>query len=185
MKSFFDGYGGIQMRVSVLCRSVFFAPAIVSGAFVQTAGAASGGITVLPDASVFIQIVNFVFLIWALNVFLYKPIRNILLKRKQKSDGLQKSIDDCHVDAKEKENAWASGIKDARAKGLGLKDALIQGASEQEKAIIAKINETASQDLNEIRKKIARDVDDVRAVLHKEIGTFADAIGQKILGRVV
>ncbi len=173
------------MRVSVLWRSAFFAPAIVSGAYIQTAGAASGGITVLPDASVFIQIVNFVFLIWALNVILYKPVRNILLKRKQKSDELQKSVDDCYEDAKEKESTWASGMKEARAKGVGLKDALIQAASEEEKAIIARINKKASEDLNEIREKIARDVDDVRASLQKEMDSFVNAIGQKILGRVV
>lgn len=173
------------MRVSVMCRSVFFATASVTGAYVQTAAAASGAITVLPDASVLIQVVNFVFLIWALNAVLYKPIRSILLKRKQRSDGLQKIIDDCHGDAKEKESAWASGIKEARAKGLGLKDSLIQAASEEEKAIIAKINEKASRDLNEIRGKIERDIDAVRASLQSEIEGFADAIGQKILGRVV
>lgn len=173
------------MRVSVLWRSAFFAPAIVSGVYVQTAGAASGGITVLPDASVVIQIVNFVFLIWALNAILYKPVRNILIKRKQKTDELQKSIGDCYDDSKEKETAWASGIKEARVKGLGLKDALIQDASDEEKTIIAEINKKASEDLNKIREKIARDVDDVRASLQKEMDGFVNAIGQKILGRVV
>ena len=41
-----------------------------------------GGITVIPDASVIIQIINFLFLIWVLNLIIYKPIRNIFIQRK-------------------------------------------------------------------------------------------------------
>ncbi|RPJ81803.1 MAG: ATPase, partial [Deltaproteobacteria bacterium] len=29
----------------------------------------------MPDSSVVIQVVNFIFLIWVLNIILYKPIR--------------------------------------------------------------------------------------------------------------
>ena len=43
-----------------------------------------GGITVIPDASVIIQIINFLFLIWVLNLIIFKPIRNILIQRKEK-----------------------------------------------------------------------------------------------------
>jgi F-type H+-transporting ATPase subunit b len=36
-----------------------------------------------------------------------------------------------------------------------------------------------------VREKIAKDVEVVRASLQKEIDTFANAIGEKILGRAV
>jgi len=52
-----------------------------------------GGITVIPDASVFIQIINFLFLIWVLNLIIYKPIRNILIQRKEKFSGLEADIE--------------------------------------------------------------------------------------------
>ena len=41
------------------------------------------------DASVVLQIVNFVFLIVVLNVVLFKPVRKILRQRKEKVDGLE------------------------------------------------------------------------------------------------
>ena len=58
---------------------------------VLTAGSAAaesegggGGITVIPDISLLFQIANFLFLIWALNTILFKPIRKILRERKEK-----------------------------------------------------------------------------------------------------
>ena len=145
----------------------------------------SGGITVIPDESVFIQIVNFLLIIWILNLVLYKPIRNILIQRKEKIAGLDQNIETINRDAKEKDDAFASGIKEARSKGLKEKEALLQEGAGEEREIIEKINQKAQADLAEMREKIAKDAEDVRTSLQKEIDAFANAIGEKILGRAV
>jgi F-type H+-transporting ATPase subunit b len=137
------------------------------------------------DGSVFIQIVNFIFLIWVLNIILYKPIRNVLAQRKEKITGLEQSIETFNYDSKEKEEAFDAGIKEARAKGLKDKEALVEEASQEEKSIVEKINEKAQADLVQIRSKIAKDTESVRASLQEEIDSFADAIVKKILGRAV
>ncbi len=173
------------MKFSSLCRSGFWGGVLALGGTAQTAMGASGGITVLPDVSVFVQIVNFIFLIWVLNLILYRPIRNILLQRKKTIEGIEQRIDGFHDDAKEKENTWISGIKSARAKGLKEKEALIQAAEAEERKIIDRINRKAQEDLAEVIEKIEKDVEDVRVSLQQEIDGFADAIGQKILGRAV
>ena len=172
------------MRFSGLLRGGLLGMMLLA-AFSQTAFASSGGITVLPDSSVIIQIVNFIFLIWILNIIVYKPIRGILQKRKETIDGLEKTIDGCYENAKEQESAWVAGIREARSKGMQEKESLIHAAEEEEKKIVDKINLKASDDLAKLREKISKDVDDVRASLQKEIGAFVDAIGQKILGRNV
>ena len=102
---------------------------------VQTTFAA-GGISVYPDKSLIIQIVNFIVLIWALNKVLYKPIRNVLIQRKEKIDGMQHRIDDFNTDIEEKDEAFESGIKEARVKGLKEKEGLITSAAEEEKATL-------------------------------------------------
>ena len=53
------------------------------------------------DGSLIIQIVNFIFLIWILNVVLYKPIRKVLIQRKEKIAGLEQKIDTAGNDIKE------------------------------------------------------------------------------------
>lgn len=136
------------------------------------------------DVSVFIQIVNFLFLVWALNLILYKPIRKVLLERKEKVDGLEQTIENFNINAQKKEDAFASGIKDARSKGQIEKELLLSAAQNEEKQLLEKINKKAQDDLAQMRDKIAMEAENVRSSLHNEVDAFANAIGQKILGRV-
>ncbi len=145
----------------------------------------AAGIQVIPDWSVFIQIINFLFLIWILNLILYKPIRNVLIQRKEKISGLEKTIESFNKDVDEKDDAFSTGLKSARAKGLTEKNNLISEATEQEKQIIGKINTKIQANLSEVRDKIAKDAKGVQAVLQEEVDSFADAICNKILGRDV
>ena len=144
-----------------------------------------GGVVVVPDGSVIIQIVNFLLAIWILNLLLYKPIRKILIQRKEKMQGLELSIEMADKDAVEKGRSFAAGLKEARAKGLQEKEALIQQASDEEKRIVAEINRQAQAELADLREKIKKDAGEVRQSLEKEIGDFASQISQKILGRAV
>ena len=112
-------------------------------------------------------------------------IRNILIQRKEKIAGLDQNIETINRDAKEKDDAFASGIKEARSKGFKEKEALLQEGADEEREIIEKINQKAQADLAEMREKIAKDAEDVRTSLQKEIDAFANAIGEKILGRAV
>ena len=136
------------------------------------------------DGSIVLQIANFLLLIWILNMVLYKPIRKILLERKEKMTGLQSAIDGSAEQAKSKEDAYAEGVRQARAAGQKEKESLMQAAEEEEKAIIGKINESAQAELRDVKAKIAEEMGTVKATLEEEIDAFADAIGQKILGRV-
>jgi len=150
-----------------------------------SAFAEGGGITVIPDWTVLLQIVNFLFLVFMMNILLFKPIRKILLERKAKIDGLEKSIDSAQEEATSQDEAFAKGLKDARGKGLKEKESLMQEASDEEKAIIGKINEKAQADLAVVREKIAADTDAVKAKLLEDVDGFADIISEKILGRAV
>lgn len=145
----------------------------------------AGGITVIPDWTLFVQIANFLLIVFVLNIVLFRPIRNILIQRKEKITKLEQNIETSDKDAKEKNEAFDSGIRDARAKGLSEKTVLLNEAAEEEKEIIDKINQKAQADLAEVRKKITKDAEAVRASLQKEIDTFARVIGEKILGRAV
>ncbi|MBW2591004.1 MAG: ATPase [Deltaproteobacteria bacterium] len=141
--------------------------------------------TVIPDGSFLIQVANFIFLIFILNIILYKPIRNVLIQRREKITGLEEGIEAFDRDAVEKEDAFASGIKAARANGLKEKETLLTAAAEEESKIIEKINKKAQAGLAEVKEKIAKDAEDVKTSLLKEIDGFANAIGEKILGRAV
>ena len=182
------------MEISGICRKsfpiliIFFGliglvfPQIVLGASGESGG---GGVTVIPDWSAIIQIINFLFAIWVLNVLLYRPIRKILAQRKEKVDGLELSIETSNNDVREKDEAFTAGIKEARANGFEQKNALLQEAADEEKSIIADINRKAQAELTQIREKIKKDAEVARESLQAEVDDFANQISQKILGRTV
>jgi F-type H+-transporting ATPase subunit b len=135
--------------------------------------------------SLLIQIVNFLFLIWVLNMVLYKPIRNILIQRKEKITGLQEGIEALEGNVKDKDGAFVSGLKEARAKGTKEREILLQAAGEEEKRIVEKINKEAQAELAEVREKISKDAEEARVALEQQLDVFANAIGEKILGRAI
>ncbi|VEN73579.1 ATP synthase subunit b [Candidatus Desulfarcum epimagneticum] len=137
------------------------------------------------DQSLLIQIFNFGFLIWALNIVLYRPIRKMLVLRKEKIEGLESQIEKSIADAADKDRAFVSGVNEARIRGLKEKEALAGKAAEEERAIMEEINASAQARLGEVRDSVAKDVDSVRGSLMKQVDDFADAICQKIIGRTV
>jgi F-type H+-transporting ATPase subunit b len=174
---------GFPMFLLLLAVISFVLPQVALGSSGESSG--GGGVVVTPDGSTFIQIINFVFLIWVLNVLLYKPIRKILAQRKEKIDGLELSIETSDKDAEEKDAAFAAGIKEARANGFKEKEALMQEASDEEKKIIAEINSKAQAELAEVREDIKKEAEVARESLKKEVDNFANQIFLKILGRAV
>jgi F-type H+-transporting ATPase subunit b len=172
---------GLNLKTPII--STLFAA--VSLFFFKGVAIGSGGVTVIPDGSLFVQIANFLIIIWALNVILYKPIRKMLIKRQEKIIGLEQNIEKLDQDVQEKDDAFVSGIKTARGKGLIEKEALLKEAAEEERKIIEEINQKAQANLAEIREKISKDAESVRSALQKEVDTFANAISEKILGRAV
>lgn len=129
------------------------------------------------------QIINFLILIFVLNVVCYKPIRKILLERKAKVDGLAENIDAASTLSEEKGKAFTQGVREARTKGQKEKEALLNQAGEEEKVIVSKIMDKAREDMATVKEQIAQETEEVKAALEKEVDAFADAITQKILGR--
>jgi F-type H+-transporting ATPase subunit b len=134
--------------------------------------------------TVLVQIANFLVLIYILNIVLYKPVRGMLNQRKAKVDGLAGSVDATNHQIEEKDRAFQDGVKAARAKGHKEKELRLQIALDKEQAIVAEINAKAQKEMETVKSRIAQDTEAVRATLEKEIDSFADAIAEKILGRV-
>lgn len=178
--------GPIGMRWSATRVAVFAAGIFtLCSAHPALASGEGGGVTVVPDWSVTLQIANFLFLIFALNLLLYRPIRRILKERRDKIKGMELTIQNATQGVQEKEAAFAKAIKDARAKGIKEKEGLVQQAEAEERKLIESINAKAQAELEEIRKKVKADAERARQTLQQDVGGFANEITRKILGRAV
>ncbi|MCK4728593.1 MAG: ATPase, partial [Desulfobacterales bacterium] len=65
------------------------------------------------------------------------------------------------------------------------KEALKQAGQEEEKRVVDEINRKAQAELEAVCAQIAKDAEDARRGLEKEIGIFSGTIAEKILGRAV
>jgi F-type H+-transporting ATPase subunit b len=140
-------------------------------------------ITVIPDSSLVIQMINFLVLLYVLNLVLYKPIRKVLLERKAKIEGMQDGAEKASADLVAGEDAYKNGLREARADGLKKKEAFIEEASGEEREIIDRINKKAQANLAEIKKQVTDETEQARKALEGEVEAYAKAIGEKILGR--
>ncbi len=181
------GIFGGDRKISSIVRATLVSALLLIPIMAQASseGSGGGGVTVMPDWTVALQIINFLLILWILNHILYRPIRTILRQRKEKIEGLELSIETYTEDAQEKDAAFAAGLKEARAKGLNAKETLLQAAADEEKKIVAKVNEKAQAELADIRLKISQEAQTARAALQTKAAEFADDICQKILGRTV
>ena len=141
--------------------------------------------SVIPDWTLFVQIANFLFLIFVLNAILYKPIRRILIERKKKIQGYKEGIETLQQDASESEQAFQAKISEARQQGVQEKGVLKQAGEEEQKRVTDEINRKAQAELEAVRAQIAKDAEAAKRGLEKEIEAFSGTIVEKILGRAV
>ncbi len=140
-------------------------------------------IQVIPDITLLYQMINFLVLLFVLNLVLYKPIRKVLLERKARIEGMQEGAEKASTDLVAGEDAYKEGLKQARAEGLKSKEAFIEEASKEEKEIIDGINKKAQANFAEIKQQVAAETEQARKALEAEVDAFAKTIGEKILGR--
>jgi F-type H+-transporting ATPase subunit b len=127
--------------------------------------------------------INFLILLFVLNLVLYKPIRKVLLERKAKVQGLEGGVEKASADLASQEESYRNGLRQARSEGLKKKEAFVEEASKQEREIIEQINKKAQANLVQIKQQVADETKQARKALEGEVAVFAKAIGEKILGR--
>jgi F-type H+-transporting ATPase subunit b len=137
------------------------------------------------DWTLLLQIANFLVLIFVLNVVLYKPIRKILAERKAKIRGMEEGISRAEDQAVEAQTSFKEKMSGARGKGNDEKEKFKQAGEEEQKRIIAEVNEAAQKELENVRAQVAKDVEQAKSKLQDEIKAYSAAIAEKILGRAV
>jgi F-type H+-transporting ATPase subunit b len=137
------------------------------------------------DITVVIQIINILILIVVMNAVLYKPVRTVLAKRKEKLGELANSIETFKKNAELRKAEISRKLNDARSKAK----------EEIEKARSAAQAETA-ESLSQVRHEttahkttqladIKKQFTDAQQQLSGQIDTFASDMAAKILGRSI
>jgi F-type H+-transporting ATPase subunit b len=133
--------------------------------------------------TVWIQMVNFIVLIFVLNILLYKPILKIIDKRNrqlEESDeevkGLQETVDQRMAEYEEK-------VRQAKLAALDQKKIVQQEGSEEGGKIIEEAKNNISRIIEEAHVEIGKEMDEARGILENQSRKTSIEIAEKVLGR--
>ena len=137
----------------------------------------------LPDYTLFIQIANFLFLIFVLNIIAYRPIRAILEKRKEEMTTDANITKDWIQKAEQSSEELENNRSVTQKEGLKEKDNLKDQGTEQEREMLKEAYKTVEENIEQARSEIQEKLHQVSRTLQEEMEGFSQELAEKILGR--
>ncbi len=139
----------------------------------------------LPDYTLFIQMVNFLVLLFFLNLILFRPIRKIIQKRNQIMDDFNNDITSMSDRAQESMEQFEQKILGARQEGIARIQSMKDEGEEAEARLIAATNQEVQGKIEAARDKVASEIQGARTQLQEQVQSFSVALAEKILGRSI
>ncbi|MFP3871028.1 MAG: hypothetical protein ACLFVT_09155 [Syntrophobacteria bacterium] len=137
------------------------------------------------NITLFIQMANFLILLWLLNLALFRPIRNIIRERNRVVDTFTSDIASLSDKARDASEQFEQKILEARKEGMTKVDGMKDEGSEEETQLIEATNREVQAKMEDVRKKIAADIQEARGQLQAQVQAFSVAVTEKILGRSI
>jgi F-type H+-transporting ATPase subunit b len=138
-----------------------------------------------PPGTLWIQIANFLFLLFVLNIILYRPVRKILGKRKDEMDSFEEMIGDFQDKSDRHEKELEGSRIEARNSGFKEKEGLKEQGLEEERDIVREASSSSEEKIGKAREEIEERLADVRRSLQAEVEGFSRELAEKILGRSI
>ena len=135
------------------------------------------------DSSLFLQIINFVLLIFILNRLLYKPMLAIIDKRGKHLLDSEEEISRLNRTVEAKMAAYEDKVRSVRSEFLGKNKELIKEGSDKAKAIIDEAGREMSMMAEEFHGKMQREIQAAGEFLTNQSRALSMEIAEKALGR--
>ncbi len=137
------------------------------------------------NGTLFIQIANFLLLIFIINALLFKPIRNMLARRSSEINSLEKGVEDFRSKAEQRERDIEDSTSKAKKDAFLEREKLKAEGGEMEKGILQDAMAQAEQKIGNARKELEGGWQGVRHTLEAELMAFSKQLSEKILGRAL
>ncbi len=137
------------------------------------------------DWTLFMQIGNFLVLVFLLNMVLFKPIRGVIQARRQQLEGLATDVSGLSAKEQELRGDIDAEITAARKTGLGKRDMLKAEGGAVEASLVEAAKKEAEAQWTTMEQKIKDDLAAARQDLQPQVQSFAADLAAKILGRAI
>ena len=135
------------------------------------------------DWTLYAQIINFLLLVFLLNVVLFRPIRNALRDRQAKLLAQEAEINVLADQGQSLEDEIKEELAAARRAGAGARETLKQEGAQAEATLLEEVKRQVELEWATVEKKIKADMAKARKSLQTQTQSFAQLLATKILGR--
>jgi F-type H+-transporting ATPase subunit b len=142
-------------------------------------------VIVIPDYTIFIQIVTFIALIFILNVLLYKPILAIIGRRKKQLQELENEVKLFNDSVEKRVAEYDEKLKKAKANASELKKEIIKEGADQAKKIVDAVRNEIPAMTQEFQQKMDKEIQAARHILNSQSRKISLEIAEKVMGRPV
>lgn len=135
--------------------------------------------------TLFIQLINFLALLFILNAILYKPIMAKMREREAQIRKDKEKALELEQEVREQEKQHQDALAKSRQTAAQEKAALLAEAKVKEAAFLEKARVEASHIVDDMKASIQAEVGEARKALKTQMTPLAESITQKILGRAI
>jgi len=137
------------------------------------------------NATLLVQLANFLLLMLALNFILFRPMLRILAERQERTDGRRQKAAQLEADAQAVWDDYQKKLQSAKADADRVRTQLLrQGEAQRDKALEAAAAE-AEKTVAQVRARIRAEADTARKTLTADADRLAASVAERILGRTV
>jgi len=129
------------------------------------------------NSMIIAQIIAFLFLLFLLNIILYKPILSTMGKRREDIESQLSQAEKITENAEEKKAEYEEILKNARAEGKKLYNNLIQEAISKRDKLLYETNERLKTEIHDFNKR----VEEVKRRELEQGENLSNVIADKIL----
>lgn len=137
------------------------------------------------DYSIVYQIVLFLVLFVILSKVLFRPYLNLLEERERRTTGAQHDSTDLEHEGARLRVQYEEKIAQGQAAGYAAKEAIRQEASQQRERVLTQAREEAMVMLEGVRREVESQIQKEKQFAAAEVGTIAQEMASKVLGRNV
>jgi len=142
-------------------------------------------VTVIPDYTIFVQIVTFLALIFILNILLYKPILAIIDRRKKQLEELENEIKLFNDSVDKRVAEYDEKLKLAKTNASEIKKEIVKEGADKAKSIVDAVRNEIPLMAQEFQKKMDKEIMAARQILEGQSKRLSMEIATKVLGRNV
>jgi F-type H+-transporting ATPase subunit b len=133
----------------------------------------------------FVQVINFLILMFILNKILYKPILKVLDERDERIVGGQEKAKQLIGESDTILSSYNEKLQVAKIDALGTKNSARKEAADKANVIIDEARTKAEGIISQVQQDMTQEIERVKKELEPEVGIMAATIAQQILGRKV